>query len=59
MTTKNKFDCVKMKRRGAERIYKQIVNMTLEEQLAFWQERTKLLRKRQQTVKTRRNIAAN
>ena len=33
--------------------------MTLEEQLAFWQERTELLRKRQQTVKTRRNTSAN
>ena len=59
MMTKNTFDCVKMKHRGAERIYKQIVNMTLEEQLAFWQERTELLRKRQQTVKTRRNTSAN
>jgi hypothetical protein len=59
MMTKKTFDCVKMKRRGAERIYKQIVNMTLEEQLAFWQERTELLRKRQQTVKTRRNTSAN
>ena len=59
MTTKNTFDCVKMKRRGAERIYNQIANMTLKEQLAFWQERTELLRKRQQTVKTRRNTSAN
>ena len=59
MTTKKTFDCVKMKRRGAERIYKQIVNMTLEEQLTFWQERTELLRKRQQTVKTRRDTAVN
>ena len=59
MTTKKTFDCIKMKRRGAERIYTQIANMTLKEQLAFWQERTELLRKRQQTVKTRRDTAAN
>ena len=45
------FDCVEMKRRGAERIYKQIVKMTPEEQLAFWRERTELLQKRQQGVK--------
>ena len=37
MKTKKTFDCVEMKRRGAERIYNQIANMTLEEQLAFWQ----------------------
>ena len=40
-----------IKRRGAERIYNQIANMTLKEQLAFWRERTELLRKDQQTVK--------
>ena len=53
-TTKKTFDCVEMKRRGAERIYKQVVNMTLEEQLAFWQKRTTLLQKRQQALRMRR-----
>ena len=53
MKTKKTFDCVEMKRRGSERIYNQIAEMTLEEQLAFWQERTELLRKHQQAVKTR------
>lgn len=53
MKTKKTFDCVEMKRHGAERIYNQIANMTLKEQLAFWQERTDLLRKHQQTVKMR------
>lgn len=51
MKTKKAFDCVEMKRRGAERIYNQVANMTLKEQLAFWRERTELLRKHQQTVK--------
>jgi hypothetical protein len=59
MKMKKTFDCVEMKHRGAERIYKQIVNMTPEEQLAFWQERTELLRKRQQTVKMRGKKSAN
>ena len=59
MKTKKMFDCVEMKRRGAERIYNQIADMTLEEQLAFWQERTELLRKHQQAVKTRRKTYVN
>ena len=57
MKTKKTFDCVEMKRRGAERIHDQIANMTIEEQLVFWQERTELLRKHQQMVKTRRKTS--
>ncbi len=53
------FDCVEMKRRGAERIYNQTANMIPKEQLAFWQERTELLRKQQQTIKTKRRTSAN
>ena len=59
MKTKKTFDCVEMKRRGAERIYNQIANMTLKEQLAFWQERTELLRKHQKTIKTRLRTSEN
>ena len=57
MKAKKAFDCVEMKRRGAERIHDQIANMTIEEQLVFWQERTELLRKHQQTVKMRRKTS--
>jgi len=39
MKTKT-FDCVDMKRRGAERIYEQVKDMTLEEELAYWRQRT-------------------
>lgn len=53
MKTRKTFDCVEMKRHGAERIHNQIANMTPEEQLVFWEERTKLLKERQQTIKTR------
>ena len=59
MKTKKTFDCVEMKRRGAERIYNQVANMTLKEQLTFWQERTELLRKHQQTVKMKSKTSAN
>lgn len=46
MKTKT-FDCVEMKRRGAERIAKLLDGKTLEEQLKFWQRGTKELRKLQ------------
>ncbi len=59
MKTKKTFDCVEMKRRGAERIYNQIASMTLREQLAFWEERTELLRKHQKTIKVRRKISVS
>lgn len=45
MKTKT-FDCVEMKRRGSRRIYERIKNMTREEELAYWRERTALLDKR-------------
>ena len=48
---KKTFDCVAMKRRGAEKIYRQIAEMTPKEQLAFWGARTEMLRKRQQVIK--------
>ena len=55
---KKKFDCVEMKRRGAEKIYKLTTGMTLEEHLALWQERTMSLKKRQQELRSRiENVA--
>ena len=59
MKTKKTFDCVEKKRRGAERIYNQIANMTFKEQLTFWQERTELLQKYQQKVQMRSKTSAN
>lgn len=44
---KKKFDCVEMKRRGAEAVQKQLKNRTVEEQRAFWSQRTHELRARQ------------
>ncbi len=44
---KKKFDCVTMKRRGAERIYEATKNMTTQQQLEYWQQRTGELRKKQ------------
>jgi hypothetical protein len=53
MKTKT-FDAVEMKRRGAERIHEQTKGMTPEEELAFWRQRTEVLRKRQQTAQEKR-----
>lgn len=35
MKTKT-FDCVEMKRRGSERIIKELKNLSAEEQLSYW-----------------------
>jgi hypothetical protein len=50
---KKTFDCVAMKRRGAEKIYKQIAGMTTEQELAFWQQRTNALKQRQRSIHSR------
>ena len=44
METK-KFDCVEMKRKGAEFIYKKVENLTRAEQLKFWHTGDEELRK--------------
>lgn len=50
MKTKD-FDCVEMKRRGADALYQKLKDMTPEEQLAFWKTGTEELRRRQQKGK--------
>ena len=59
MKTKKTFNCVEMKRRGAEIIYKQIATLTPKEQLIFWQKRNELLKKRQKKIKTQYKNSAN
>ncbi len=57
MKTKT-FDCVEMKRRGAEGVRRHVASMTTEQELAFWRERSERLRKRQQEFRARHNRAA-
>ena len=38
------FDCVEMKRKGAEAVAKVLKDRTVEEQKVFWQKKTELLR---------------
>jgi hypothetical protein len=40
---KKDFDCVEMKRKGAEKVQQAIRGMTLEQELAFWEEGTRKL----------------
>ena len=51
MTTNPEPECVRLKRRGAEYVAQLTKEMTLEEQLAFWQQRTDALRERQRENK--------
>lgn len=41
---KKAFDCVEMKRRGAEKVQEQTKGMSAAEELAFWRLRTDALR---------------
>ena len=47
---KKTFDCVRMKYRGAEQVREQLKDMTLDQELAFWQQRSQELRKRQRVI---------
>jgi len=52
---KKKFDCVEMKHRGADKVRRMVEGMTLEEQAAFWKERTEAMRRRRKaTIKKER-----
>lgn len=53
MKTKQ-FDAVAMKRRGSAKVYETAALMTPEQQLAYWQQRTEALRKRQQALQAKR-----
>ena len=50
MKTKT-FDCVEMKHRGAEQLKEKIDRLTVQQELAFWAERSNELKQRQATAK--------
>ncbi len=50
MKTK-RFDCVEMKHIGAEKIRKKTFGMTQEQELLFWQERSRYLKNQQKAIK--------
>ena len=50
---KKTFDCVEMKRRGAQRIYEATKGMTLEQEVAYWRERSRQFREEQKRLAVR------
>lgn len=54
MRTKKTFDCVHMKRQGAERVMEQLKGKSLQEQLEYWQKGTEDLKRRQFQLRMRR-----
>lgn len=47
------FDCVKMKRLGAEKVQQVLAGKTAAERLQFWRERTAELRQRREKAQQR------
>jgi hypothetical protein len=55
---KNKeFDCVEMKRRGAARIYEETKNMTREQEIEYWRQKSEEFLKWADEVRQRKTIA--
>lgn len=52
------FDCVEMKRKGAERLQKKLTGLSIEEELKFWQERNKALMEERKTLIKRKKSSA-
>ena len=50
MKTKKMFDCVEMKRDGAQEVQQVLAGMTLQEELAYWQNGTDELTDRQRQL---------
>jgi hypothetical protein len=49
-TTKKEFDCIAMKRQGAQAVRAHLKEKTRDERIAYWHERTRALRERQADV---------
>ena len=56
--TDKPFDCVEMKRRGAEEVQRQITGLTREQELEFWRKQTDKLRERQARARAQRQAPA-
>jgi hypothetical protein len=56
MTTK-KFDCVEMKRRGAQYVRKQTAGMTREQEIEYWRRRSEAFEQQQNALRAQANSA--
>jgi hypothetical protein len=43
-------DCIEMKRRGSQRIYEATKDLTLEQEVAYWCERSRQFRQEQEQI---------
>jgi hypothetical protein len=49
------FDCVEMKRKGAKILQKKLAGLSIEDEVKYWQERTKVLKEEQKKLLRRKN----
>ena len=54
---KKTFDCVEMKRRGADKVREAIGGMTPQQELKYWRDRTRQLRLQQKTRTVQRKAS--
>ena len=52
------FNCVEMKRKGANILQKKLSGLNLKEELKFWQERTNELKEQQRRMRKRQLLKA-
>ena len=57
MKTKT-FDCVEMKRRGAELLRARLAGMTLEQEIEFWRQRSEEFEREQQRLRAQAKTTA-
>jgi len=50
------FDCVEMKRRGAEQVQQQIAGMDVQQELDFWRNQTEEIRRRQKEIREKLHL---
>ncbi len=55
MKTKT-FDCVEMKRRGALRVHEQLKDMTVEQQIEYWRQRSEEFRRDQERLRAQAGL---
>jgi len=56
MKTKT-FDCVEMKRRGAEKVYEELKDKSIEEQVAYWQRKNEEFRQYIKSIRDKQRAA--
>ena len=51
------FDCVEMKRRGAELVRQRLAGMTLEQEIEYWRQRSEQFQRDQERLRAQQGIA--